>query len=447
MRSRQRRVSVFLQVVGLLAWLASAVSSTVLVVHDESRDLRVVLCATIAVSLAVIRLLVPPEVTPLPALSGRRRRSVAAFGRLVVRVCWLLRGLATGAAAWVVTWNADSAAFQPLTAALVAASMTLATVGQLGQHAAGFVTAAEDLRGTGLLNRLGTIVVAAVTAGSAGLVAAFVNWFWDRAGDPVWTLTREDWGLPSFVAGLLTGVTTFLVVATIAGAVGVAMMSVALALGPGNAVGRWLGAHSPVQYARWIDSVHVNVLGFTYSGPAVPTERVARSIYRGVRDSSGALHPVFLRMLSEDVLDAAARLLPAGAQEPWVSLCAVGDHEEIHLEFLPAGAGPDEPREARRLHDFAETAALRRLRTGLPSPLEGLPAEVRCAPRGTPMGAGRWTDLGDCTVGEPRAANGDSLEPDWADVPVRDDLIREVVRHPPGPRRVREQLGLPQVRW
>jgi hypothetical protein len=418
---RPRRVPAFLTLLTFLATLAVVGASVTLVLLEESRDLRVTLCATIAVAVAVITLLSPPAVTPQPALAGRRRRGAAALGRLLVRLCWLLRVGINGAAAWVITWNADSAAIQPLAAGLVALSMLLVVVVQAGQHLAGFVTAVDDLRGRGLLNRAGAIVVAAVTAGSAGYLAALTERFRDLVVSPVWGLTREAWGLPTFFAVILTALWTIVVVLLIAGVVGVAMLSVAQLLGPGSAVGRWLAEHSPVKLTRWVDGVRVSITSFTDSGP--PTKRAARWLAEELRHSSGPLPPDFILMLADDVERARTELVRDTGRDASVALRAVGDHEEIVLEHTEDGE--PERHEAELLRDFPEAEALRRIRLALHDPVAGLPSVVRCSP-------------------------GDGLEaptdePDWLATPGHEDLLREVVRHPPGPAWVRERLGLPAV--
>lgn len=425
MSLRPRRVPAVLSFIALLASLAAAGAGATLVLLEESRDLRVGLCATIAIAVALLTLLSPPAVSPPPALAGRRRRGAAAFGRLLVRLCWLLRVGINGASAWVITWNADSAAVQPLAAGLVALSMVLAVTVQAGQHLAGFVTAADDLRGRGLLNRAGTIVVAAVAAGSAGYLAALAERLRDLVVSPVWELTRETWGLPAFFAVLLTGLWTIVVVVVIGGAAGAAMLSVARLLGPGNAVGRWLAAHSPVKLTRSVHGVRVSITSVRDSGP--PTKRAARWLYEELRHTSGPLHPTYLRMLADDVERARTELARrAGHDDGSVALRAVGDHEEMVLEYPRADGGPaGERHEAQLLSDFPEAAALRRIRLALHDPVAGLPSVVRCSP------------LGELTA--------PTEEPEWLVVPGHEDLLREVVRHPPGPVWVRERLGLPAV--
>lgn len=425
MSLRPRRVPAFLSFIALLASLAAVGAGATLVLLEESRDLRVGLCATIAIAVALLTLLSPPAVSPPPALAGRRRRGAAAFGRLLVRLCWLLRVGVNGASAWVITWNADSAAVQPLAAGLVALSMVLAVTIQAGQHLAGFVTAADDLRGRGLLNRAGTIVVAAVAAGSAGYLAALAERLRDLVVSPVWELTRETWGLPAFFAVLLTGLWTIVVVVVIGGAAGAAMLSVARLLGPGNAVGRWLAAHSPVKLTRSVYGVRVSITSVRDSGP--PTKRAARWLYEELRHTSGPLHPTYLRMLADDVERARAELARrAGHDDGSVALRAVGDHEEMVLEYpRPDGRPAGERHEAQLLSDFPEAAALRRIRLALHDPVAGLPSVVRCSP------------LSELTA--------PTEEPDWLVVPGHEDLLREVVRHPPGPIWVRERLGLPAV--
>lgn len=424
MSLRPRRVPAFLTLLAFLAAVAAAGATVALVLLEESRDLRVGLCATVAVAVAVSTLLAPPAVTPQPALAGRRRPGAARLGRLLVRLCWLLRVGVNGAAAWVITWNADSAAIQPLAAGLVALSLILVLVVQAGQHLAGFVTALDDVRGRGLLSRAGAIVVAAVAAGTAGYLAALAERFRDLIVNPVWELTRETWSLPAFFAVVLTALWTIVVVMLIAGVVGAAMLSVSQLLGPGNAVGRWLAAHSPVTFTRWVNGVRVSITGFTGSAP--PTKRSTRWLHEELRHTSGPLHPQFIRMLADDVARARTELVGTSGRDASVALRAVGDHEEIVLEFRPSDGGPaGEGHEAQLLHDFPETAALRRIRLALHDPLGGLPSVVRCSPRDQ--------------------FEAPTDEPDWLSAPGHEDLLREVVRHPPGPAWVRERLGLPAV--
>ena len=328
MSLRSRRVPAFLGLIARLAGLTAAGASIALVFVDESTDLRVTLCATIAAAVAVVTLVSAPAVKPYPALAGRRPLGVARLGRLLVRVCWLLRVGVTGAAAWFITWNAGSAAIQPLAAGLVALSMILVATAQVGQHLAGFVTAVDDLRGPGLLRRAGAIVVAAVAAGTAGYLAALLERFRSLADGIPCGSWREEWGLPVFLAGLLVALVTILVVTLVAGVVGAAMLSIAFTIGPGTTIGRWLIKFSPVRYTRWVDSARISVVGFTASFPVAPDERATRWIYEGVRDSSGPLDPVFLGMLADDVARAVADLAPAGDRTTSVALRAVGDHEE-----------------------------------------------------------------------------------------------------------------------
>lgn len=421
MSLRPRRVPAFLSLLTFLASLTVVVASVALVLLEESRELRADLSTTIAVAVAVVTLLAPPAVTPDPALAGRRRRGAAALGRLLVRLCWLLRVGVNGAAAWVITWNAGSAAIQPLAAGLVALSMVLAVVVQAGQHLAGFVTAADDLRGRGLL-RAGTIVVAAVTAGCAGYLAALTERFRDLIVNPVWELTRETWGLPGFFAVLLTALWTIVIVLLLAGVAGAAMLSVAQLLGPGNAVGQWLAEHSPVKLTRHVNGVRVSITSFAESGR--PSKRAARWLYEELRHTTGPLPAEFIQMLAGEVERARAELTRATGQDMSVALRAVGDHEELVLEHPSAAGGPSGTR-AEVLRDFPEAAALRRIRLALHDPVTGLPSAVRCSPGG-----------------EFEAPRG---EPDWLTAPGHEDLLREVVRHPPGPVWVRRRLGLPAI--
>ena len=447
---RQRRVPAFLGLLALLAGLAAAGASITLVFVDESRDLRVTLCTIIAAAVAIITLASAPAAKPYPALAGRRRPGVARLGRRLVRVCWLLRVGVAGAAAWVITWNSSSAAIQPLAAALVAVSMVLVAMAQLGQHLAGFVTAVDDLRGSGLWRRASAIVVAAVAAGTAGYLAALVERFRSLVVDPVWEFMREEWGLPAFVAGLLVTVLTILVVTLVASLVGAAMLSIAFAIGPGTTVGRWLIKYSPVRYTRWVDSARVSVVGFTASFPVAPDERATRWIYEGVRDSSGALDPVLLEMLADDVARAVAALAPAGDRRTSVTLRAVGDHEEVVLERLPAGAGgkgtdgdgtdgeeTEGRRESRLLPDFPEATALRRIRLALHNVEAGLPSMVRCSAQDGTFNLDYWEE-------DPKWSFG-AEEPEWFTEPGHEDLVRDVVQYPPGAPWVRERLGLPAV--
>lgn len=435
---RARRFAALRSVLAVVAALAAAAAAAALVLLDESRDLRVVLCATVAAGVAVGTLLAPPATRPHPALAARRRRGVAGLGRLLVRVFWLLRVGANGAAAWFITWNADSAEIQPLAAGLVALSMVLLILVQVGQHLAGLVTALDDLRGRGLLGRAATIVAAAAIAGSAGYIAAVVERCRRLVVDPVWDLTRDHWGLPVVLAGLVTGLVTFVVVTTAAGVAGIVMLSVSYALGPRNAFGRWLAARSPVQYARSVDSLRISVIGFTYSGPAAPTERTIRRIYRGVRYGTGPLELVFVEMLLRDVAAARAALVPPGGRDACVVLRAAGDHEEVVLGYEL----PDNRRETLVLHGFSEVAALRRLRLAFSTPLEGLPSQLWCADEGW-TGAGVRTGPDSPRRRVPLPFDATTAEPDWCAPPRRDDLVREVVCHPPGPPWVRERLGLP----
>lgn len=420
MSLRPRRVPAFLSLLAFLASLAAVAATVALVLVEESRELRADLSTTVAVAVAVVTLLAPPAVRPHPALAGRRRRGAAAGGRLLVRLCWLLRVGVNGAAAWVITWNADTTAVQPLAAGLVALSMVLAVVVQAGQHLAGFVTAVDDLRGRGLLHRAGAIVVAAVTAGSAGYLAALTERFRDLVVSPVWELTRESWGLPAFFAVLLTALWTIIVLLLIAGVAGAAMLSVAQLLGPGNAVGRWLAAHSPVKLTRHVNGVRVSITSVTDSGR--PSKRAARWLSQELRHTSGPLPPNFLRMLADDVEHARAELVRSTGQDAGVALRAVGDHEEIVLE-RPSADGGGAPAEA--LRDFPEAAALRRIRLALHDPVTGLPSVVRCSAHGE--------------------LEAPTDEPGWLTAPDHEDLLREVVRHPPGPVWVRDRLGLPAV--
>lgn len=465
MSLRQRRVPALLGLIALLAGLAAAGASIALVFVDESRDLRVTLCAIIAAAVAIITLVSAPAAKPYPALAGRRRPGVARFGRLLVRVCWLLRVGVAGTAAWFITWNSGSAAIQPLAAALVALSMVLVVMAQLGQHLAGFVTAVDDLRGPGLWRRASAIVVAAVAAGTAGYLAALLERFRSLAVDPVWEFLREEWGLPAFLAGLLVAVLTILVVTLVASLVGAAMLSIAFTIGPSTAVGRWLIKYSPVRYTRWVDSARISVVGFTASFPLAPDERATRWIYEGVRDSSGPLDPVFLGMLADDVARAVATLAPAGDRRTSVALRAVGDHEEVVLEQLPGGAdgngaggngagnkgadgkgadgegtdgeGTDGRSESRLLPDFPEAAALRRIRLALHDVEAGLPSVVRCSAQDGELEIGYWDK-------DPKWSFA-AEEPEWFTEPGHEDLVREVVRYPPGAPWVRARLGLPAV--
>lgn len=420
---RQRRVPAFLGLLSFLAALAAVGAGAALVFLEESRDLRVGLCATVAVAVAVLTLLSPPAVRPPPALTGRRRRGAVAFGRLLVRLCWLLRVGINGASAWFITWNADSAALQPIAAGLVASSMVLVVVIQAGQHLTGFVTALDDLRGRGLLNRAGTIVVAAAAAGSAGYLAALTERLRDLVVTPVWELTRETWGLAAFFAVLLTALWTIVVVLLVAGVLGFVMRTVAQLLGPGNAVGRWLAAHSPVKLTRTVNGVLVSI---TSAREGRPTKRAARWLREELRHTTGPLHPTYLRMLADDVGQARAELVRRTGRDGSVALRAVGDHEELVLEHAAPPDGPaGEHSEVQLLRDFPEAAALRRIRRALHDPVGGLPSVVRCSP-------------GD-------GFDAPTDEPDWVTAPGHEDLLREVVRHPPGPVWVRERLGLPAV--
>lgn len=422
MSLRPRRVPAFLSLLSFLASLAAVGASVTLVLVEESRELRADLSTTVAVAVAVVTLLSPPAVRPDPALAGRRRRGAAALGRLLVRLAWLLRVGVNGAAAWAITWNTDSAAIQPLAAGLVALTMVLAVVVQTGQHLAGFVTAADDLRGRGWLSRAGAIVVGAVAAGSAGYLAALTERFRDLIVSPVWELTRETWGLPGFFAGLLTALWTLVVLLLLAGVAGVAMLSVAQLLGPGNAVGRWLAEHSPVKLTRHVNGVRVSITSVTDSGR--PSKRAARWLDQELRHTSGPLPLEFLQLLADDVEQARAELARGTDPGASVALRAVGDHEELVLEHTSAGDGPSGMR-AEPLRDFREAAALRRIRLALRDPVTGLPSVVRCSPGGE------------------LAAPVD--EPGWLSAPGHEDLLKEVVRHPPGPVWVRERLGLPAV--
>ena len=424
MSLRPRRVPALLSLLAFLASCAAIAATATLVFVEESRELRADLSTTVAVAVAVVTLLAPPAVRPDPALIGRRRRGAAALGRLLVRLCWLLRVGVLGAAAWVITWNTDSAAIQPLAAGLVALGMVLAVVMQAGQHLAGFVTAADDLRGRGWLSRAGAIVVAAVAAGSAGYLAALTERLRDLVVSPVWELTRETWGLPGFFAVLLTALWAIVVLLLLAGVAGAAMLSVAQVLGPGNAVGRWLAAHSPVKLTRHVNGVRVSITSFTDSGR--PSKRAARWLYEELRHTSGPLPPEFIRMLADDVERARAELVRETGRNVGVALRAVGDHEELVLEHPAADGGASgEPGEVRPLRDFPEAAALRRIRLALHDPVTGLPSVVRCSAHGE--------------------FEAPTDEPDWLTAPGHEDLLREVVRYPPGPVWVRDRLGLPAV--
>jgi hypothetical protein len=404
--------------------LATIGAGATLVLVEESRDLRIVLCATIAIAVALLTLLAPPAVSPVPALAGRRRRGTAALGRLLVRLCWLLRVGINGASAWFITWNAGSAALQPVAAGLVALSMVLAVVIQAGQHLAGFVTAVDDLRGRGLLNRAGAVVVAAVAAGSAGYLAALVERFRQLVVNPVWETTRETWDLPGFFAVLLTALWTTVVVVLIAGVLGAVMLFAAQLLGPGTAVGRWLAAHSPVKLTRTVHGVRVSIT--SVKEPDRPTKRAARWLREELRHTSGPLHPTYLLMLVDDVERARAELVRGAGRDGSVALRAVGDHEEMVLEFpAPDGGSAGEHLEAQPIHDFPEAAALRRIRLALHDPAGGLPSVVRCSPSSV--------------------LEAPTDEPGWLTEPGHEDLLREVVRHPPGPVWVRARLGLPAV--
>jgi len=414
---RPRRVPALLGLLGLLAGLTVAGASTALVLVDESRGLRVTLSAMVAVGVAVFTLVSAPAVRPVSALSGRRRRGTAGFGRLLVVVCWLLRVVVAGAAAGYIAWNTDSVAVQPVAAVLVAVSMLLVVVAQLGQHLAGFVTAADDLRGSGLPRRLVRIAVAAVTAGVASYVTAVVDRFRSLVTDPLWDHARHEWGLPGFLAGFLVALVTILVVMLLAILVGAAMLSLAFAIGPWTVLGRWLVKFSPVKYTRWIDSAHLSVIGFSASFPLAPNERATRWIYEGVRDSTGPLEPLFLKMLADDVV----RAVPA---ETTVVLRAVGDHEEILLEDPSTNT-------TRKLDNFPEAAALRRIRLALHNPYLGLPSAVRCSPGPSNTDA-EWS-------------TEQEEEPDWLSEPSHDDLVKEVVRHPPAPPWLRHRLALPEI--
>ncbi|MFB6720876.1 hypothetical protein ACFCV3_11980 [Kribbella sp. NPDC056345] len=413
MSLRPRRVPAVLSLFSLIAGLAAAGASIALVFADESRDLRVTLCTVIAVAVAVITLAAAPATRPLPALAGHRRRGTARFGRVLVVISWTLRVAVAGVATWYITWNSDSAAIQPLAAALVALSMSLMVVAQWGQHLAGFVTAADDLRGSGLARRAVAIAAAAATAGVAGYLAALVERFRSLVMDPVWDHAREQWGWPSFLAGLLVALVTIVGVTLIASLVGAAMLSIAFLVGPWTRVGRWLIKYSPVKYTRWINAVRISVVGFTAAFPAAPNERTTRWIYQGVRDSSGPLEPIFLKMLTDDVAQAAAALAPAGD----IVLRAVGDHEEFVLESGPG--------ETRRLDDFPEAAALRRIRLAVHTIELGLPSVVRCS------SAANWSSAPE--------------EPEWFSEPSHEDLVKEVIRYPPGAPWVRDRLGLPRI--
>ena len=422
MGRRRHRLGALRMLLAVLAALAFAGATFTLVVVDESRDLRVTLCAVIAAAAAVTTLVSAPAVRPLPALSGRRRPGTAWFGRLLVRTCWLLRVAVNGAAAGWVAWNADSGALQPGAAALVALSLVLVTVGQLGQYLAGFVTAIDDLRGSGLVRRAGTVTVAAVTAGVSGYLSVVVERFRTLVTDPVWELLREEWGLPSFLAGLVVALVTLLVVTVVACVVGVLMLSLAFAVGPHTVLGRGLMRYSPVRYTRWVDSAYVSVVGLSASFPVARDERTTRLIYEGVRRTTGPLDPVFLQMLADDVARAHAALVPPDEQGTSIVLRAVGDHDEI---LLDGGRG------ARPVDDFPEAAALRRIRLALHSPESGLPSEVRCSMRDDGWDGPGWSTS--------------VAEPAWLTVPGHDDLAREVVRYPPGAPWVRERLDLPAV--
>ncbi|MFC9689215.1 hypothetical protein ACFTSF_11790 [Kribbella sp. NPDC056951] len=432
MSLRPRRVPAGARLIGVLAGLMVVGVSIALVFVEESRSTRVTLCTLVGVGIGVVMLVSAPALRPHPALAGRRRRGVAGFGRLLVVICWLLRVVVAGTTAAYIAWNSHSAEIQPLAAALVALSMTLLVIAEFGQHLAGFVTAADELRGTGLVRRAGAIVVAAVSAGVAGYVADLVERLKGLVVDPVWDHAREQWGWPSFLAGVLVTLTTILVVTLLAIVVGAAMLSIAFAVGPWTRLGRLLMKYSPVKYARWLDGAYISVVGFSASFPKAPDERVVHWIYQGVRNSSGPLEPIFLKMLKDDVDRARVALAP----EATVVLRAVGDHEEIVAEGLPAGAGG--PLVTELLPDFPEAAALRRIRLGLHDIPLGLPSMVRVEPPEADANRDYWE--------KEREWEATREEPAWfSSEPSHDDLVKEVVRHPPGPPWVRERLGLPEV--
>ncbi|TDD58594.1 hypothetical protein E1263_18445 [Kribbella antibiotica] len=401
----------------MLAVLAFVEASIALLFVEESGDLRVTLCAIVAIAIAVITLVSAPATRPFPALAGRRRSGTAGFGRLLVVVCWLLRVGVAGVAAGYIAWNADSDAIQPYAAVLVALSMILLVITQWGQHLAGFVTAVDELRGAGLARRVVAIVVAAVTAGVSSYLAALGERFRSLVMDPVWDHTREQWGLPDFLAGIVVALVGFLGLALIASLVGAAMLSIAFAIGPWTRLGRWLIKYSPVKYTRAVSVARISVVGMYATFPVAPNERATRWIYKGVRDSSGPLDAIFLSMLANDVAAAAAVLAPAGGS---IVLRVVGDHEEIVLERGPG--------ETELLHKFPEAAALRRIRLALQNIELGLPSTVRGST-------------------EPDALDRDwsstHEEPSWFSEPTHEDLAKEVLRYPPGAPWVRERLGLP----
>jgi hypothetical protein len=399
--------------------------------------------------IAALTLLQAPPTRPPAERRTERSPVVVALGRWLIRLLWLARSAAYAYAAFSFTSGLAETTFQARTAILAGTGQMLTLLLKVARHLAGFVVDWTFLRGLNSLRYLLGVAAAVLLAGYAGLLADIAETVVPWVPVHVYGLLRE-WGVWSWVAVPLAGLSFFVVVFVSVLVESVLQYAAARVLGRDNAVGSWLEQHLPARLVL-TDTEYIFeykfLVEFRTYGPRTP-----RPIRRRTRQRLARYEQPLGREEEQALVDRVADVLWADFPPRWTNFAltyrAAGRYEELaaRLNVMSPpnerGVSVGEVREWE-LVGFAELGSLRRLRAAGYKAGEGTPFEWVLSFNAE---RGFRTDEG-CVQPHDRAwwrPSHSYEEPEWFRPPAREDYHEDLRRFPivrrVRPRWLRERL-------
>jgi hypothetical protein len=419
MNLRMHRSPTPLVIVGIVCLIGTVVGGLVLVFSDPFSESRTHLSALVAVGLVLSSMISYPEFRPAPEPAVQRRRRTLRFGTALVLVSWPLRLALLGAAGWIVASNSGSSSFNALGAVMVAVSMTLATLMALSQSLLGYGRRV----GTRVWTRRAlAIAVAAAMAGFAGALAAAARFLNGLSIGMVWGVVHGKWGMPGFLAVIVTAIAVIVAVAVIGTACGLLTGLAAMSLGPGNAVGRWLEKHSPVKWSPKRVWMEFNL----FLNMSQDDSRLGRDVMWYLTWPFARFRDRRRRRDARRVLNAVVDLIPPDSVKAAVRYRAVGGHEEVELSTRADAA----EERSMPLAEFRAIRTLRWLRTDFYHLWGGRPLLLVCSASVSPPDRRRRPEVVRKRDLHKHAVLANFIEPAWISEPARDDFLRELKQYP-----------------
>jgi hypothetical protein len=420
-------VSYLLLFVGLVGVIVPGAFSAFV---DISPETRTVLSWVAAVSTLLLSLVEFPATRPVPIVAGDRSVRRARAGRMIIVSTWLVRAGVAGGLALLVTENFDDPGFHAVPAVVAVAGKILAGARVYGRHLAGFVGERTRTRVVEVPRKVLGIAVTGAVAGFATELADMAKAVFEEGPGRAFGFLHDGWGMPGFLAVLLTIVVCLVAAVVIVFVGGVLQRALAAVFGTGNDLGAWLEKTSPVKYVRGYDFRRFYfkfIITLHGTWPAPPSDVARERRYRRMLKTTGPLGEEAYSLLTERVLTAVLPLLPEGCHRFRVNLHVAGDHEEIILETEGKATDAEPPRTRRLLNDFERATELRRLRAGVLFPdtvIFTTYCEARLPDQVVGQGTPRWSDVVRPDFGYA------TEEPEWFTPPSRDQYAWELKRWP-----------------